>query len=335
MLLSIDVGTDSIYLCEGACRGGFVEIYKAAEAKLPAGTIVDGFLKNQSSLIAAVNKLLEAGRFKSSCAAVTFNSTAALSRILELPPSKPKQLAQMVRNEMMQVVSDSGDIAVEYSKIQETADKNAPVRLWAYSVPKEYVDEYYAMFKNMRLKPAALDIHPNSVEKLLANCRINGDDIGKKSVLLGDIGASGVEVHLFSRGERVFSRISPVSALDFEAVLKNMGYQKDKSPMESLDISPASLKKDAMLSDLVPQYFSRLADEFQKMIQFQLRRDSLIPVTNIYLYGGISQVKGISEYFSALLGMDVQVIQSVSRVKCAETVKIAKYLNAAGALIRL
>jgi type IV pilus assembly protein PilM len=335
MLLATDIGSGNIYFVEGDYKSGIIEIVNNAEAKLLPNTVVDGSIKNYASMIMLINKLLVSGNFKTSSSVITFNSSSLLSRRLELPMSKPRELAAMVKTEMIQMANETSEIVVEYSIIKEVLQKNSYVNIWAYAINKDLVDEYYTLYRNLRLKPVALEVHPNSVEKLFTDAEINGEDLNEKSVLFGDIGASTIEIHLFSDNERAFSRITPLKASEFEALLANMGYKKGENAFETLDITPAALKEDNTLADIVGQYFNRMSDEFQKMIQFQLRRDSLNPVTKIYLYGGMSNIKGIAEYVTSLLGIDVQVISTVSKIKCSKKINIANYINAIGALIRV
>jgi type IV pilus assembly protein PilM len=290
MLLAIDIGSSNIYFVEGAYKSGIIEIVNTAESKLLPNTVVDGSVKDYASMVMLINKLLNTRNFKATSSVITFNSSSLLSRRLELPMSKPRELAAMVKNEMIQMANESGEIAVEYSIIKEVLQKNPYVNIWAYAINKDLVDEYYTLYRNLRLKPMALDVHPNSVEKLFTDAQVNGTNLKEKSVLFGDIGANTIEIHLFSDNERAFSRITPLQASEFESMLSNMGYKKGENALETLDITPSKLKEDNILADIVGQYFNRMADEFQKMIQFQLRRDSLHPVTHIYLYGGMSSM---------------------------------------------
>lgn len=335
MLLAIDVGSSDICFAEGNYKSGIIEIANTAEAKLLPNTAVDGSNKNYASMVMLINKLLQSKNFKTLSSVITFNNSSVLSRRLELPMSKPRELDAMVKNEMIQMANDSGETVVEYSIIKEALPKSSTVSIWAYAIDKDLVDEYYTLYRNLRLKPVAMDVHPNSVEKLFTDAEVNGNDIKNKSVLFADICESTIEFHLFSDNERAFSRITPFQTSEFESMFNNMGYKKGDSTFEMIDVSLSKLKEDKMLADIVGRYFNRMADEFQKMIQFQLRRDSLHPVTNIYLYGSMSCIKGIEEYVSALLGIDVQVINSVSKIKCSEKINIANYINAVGALIRL
>jgi len=104
---------------------------------------------------------------------------------------------------------------------------------------------------------------------------------------------------------------------------------------DGLDISPETLESDSILAETARQYTGKVADELNKMIQFQLRRDTKSPVSCIYTYGSFSGIKGFSSTLSQALSCTVETIDSVSNVKIEKSVRIGKYINAIGALIRL
>ncbi|HEX2937769.1 MAG TPA: hypothetical protein VHO66_02515, partial [Ruminiclostridium sp.] len=115
---------------------------------------------------------------------------------------------------------------------------------------------------------------------------------------------------------------------------------KLKSPLESIsyemiDVSPDMLKLDSILENTAKQYTNKINDELSKMIQFQLMRNSAVPVSRIYIYGGLSGIRGLDANISQLLSYPVDIIQSVSKVKSNPNVQISKYLNAIGSIIRI
>ncbi|HEX3026619.1 MAG TPA: pilus assembly protein PilM [Clostridia bacterium] len=336
MLLSIDVGSVSLYAVQGSCSAGAVSIDRAGEIALPEVTIEDGMIKNHASFIMTVNKLLTLCRFTARNTVFTITSSSVLSRRLELPASTPRELNMMVNNEMIQVVNDSSDFVYEYSIIgPEHASKQKTIPVWAYALPRDCVDQYYSVFNGIRLKPKALDIHPNSAEKLFVNSSVNGNEIGQKSILFADIRQNDVEIHLISDGQRAFSRTSPVSSSTFEAILNNSGLVPENVSMfDSLDITSDKFRGNSILNDAAHQYINQICEELQKMVQFQLRRNSTNPVAGVYIYGNMSGIRGLTEGMSSLLGIHVEKVEAVSKVK-AGNLEIAKYINAIGALIRL
>lgn len=340
MLLSIDLNGDMVYIAEGSVSSGNIDVRKCDEGKLPPGTIDDGDIKNHSALVMTISKLLKARSYKSGSAVITFTSNSVFSRRFELPPAKPREITAMVKNQMIQGVSEPSDYVFEYTFIGNP-QKNKPVNVWAYALEKDFVDKYYVLFKSFKLKPAALDIHSNCVEKLLLGATVNGLPTDGKSVLFVDLEYDSIEIHLISGGERAFSRISPVSISEFLMIAENLGYIKSSAPndkkadINNIDITPETLLNDSILAEAAHKYVGRVADELLKMVQFQLRRKSSEPVTHAYIFGSYSEIAGLGENLSQALSVPVETIKSISGVKIGENVHLAKYINAIGALIRL
>lgn len=351
MLLSIDVCGDRIYVAEGGADSGNVDVIKCCETKLPPGTVEDGDIKNHAAFVATLIKILSSHSFKANSAVLTFTGNAVLSRRLELPPAKPREITAMVRNQMVQSVSDPTEYVFEYSCHSNSSNSKNTV-VWAYALEKSFIDKYYIAFKSLKVRPSALDIHSNCVEKLLLNANINGSDLRGKSILLVGIEKNFIEIHLFGGGERAFSRISPVKASEFLMIIKNLGYDtasnqsfdmlsdssgnktNETDILSGIDISPEKLENDSILAEAAHQYTGKIADELLKMIQFQLRRDSSKPVSHVYIYGGFSGIKGLCANLSQPLSCPVETIKSISRVKISDETPLTKYINAIGALIR-
>ncbi len=360
MLITVDICGDVLYIAEGSVNLGVVDLHKCDEAKLPEGTIEDGDIKNHAAFVMTLTKLLNAHSYKATSAVMTFNSGAVLSRRLSLPPGKPAEISAMVKNQMSQVVSDPGDYVFEYSYASVAQTKDKPSDIWVYALEKDFIEKYFNVFKSTKLHPAALDIHPNCVEKLLFGATVNGVPISGQSSLFVDIERDYVEIHLFSNNERGFSRVAPISASEFLLIADNLGYGRQEKTMsllerrllamspdggkkknvesmsyEAIDISPEMLEKDSILADAARQYTGRLEDELSKMVQFQMMRDSSMPVTNVYLYGSLSSIRGLGANLSQSLMCPVELIESISKVKTDTNVRLERYINAIGALIRL
>lgn len=336
MFFSVDVSDQFLYAVEGNVSGGIVTVVNSGEMRLPEGTVEDGIVKNHAAFVMALNKLHALKNFRSTSMVMTINSSFILSRRLELPPARPRELSLMVRNEMLQVVNDTTEFVYEYSLASdEVKTKSSISSVWAYAISKETVDEYYSIFRNVRFKPVALDIHANSVEKLFLGAKINDTDIGGKSTLFVGIEHDAAEIHLFSERQRAFSRLAPVSSEEFRLVVENAGLGNTEShSLSGLDITADKIRLDSILSGAAHQYVNQLAEELQKMNQFQLRRNSANPISYVYLYGSLSKIKGLEDALSLTTGLPVQTVRSISKVKAGD-IDVAGYANAIGALIRL
>ncbi|HEX2937497.1 MAG TPA: pilus assembly protein PilM, partial [Ruminiclostridium sp.] len=212
MPIAIDIIENTVYIAEGNVTAGGVEIHKSDEIRLPEGTVEDGDIKNRSALVTSISKILKAHSFKSKSAVVTFTSSMAITRRLSLPFGKMKEIAGMVKNQIAQSVGDPADYVFEFSFAGGEKVKSSEIDVWAFAIEKELVDKYYSIFKSIKLRPAALDIHPNCIQKAIQGSTINGQDLNGKSTLFVDIEREFVEIHLFNGYMREFSRIAPVSA---------------------------------------------------------------------------------------------------------------------------
>lgn len=360
MLISIDLNDDYVYIAEGNATSSGIEVRKCDEMKLPYGIVEDGSIKNQAALNAKISRLMCAHSFKVTSAVATFISSGTVSKRLTLPPGKSSEIAGMVKNQMSQAVGDPSEYVFEYTYIIPPQNKTTPVEVWAYAVEREIVESFYSIFKSARLRPSALDIHPNSIQKLLRDTSVNESPLLGRSCLFADIERDFIEIHLFNGDERAFSRIAPVSASELLTIADSLGYgqQNDTSNMEKelggaaeetsirqeaqdgisyelLDVTPQALEREIVLADTARRYTGRISDELQKMIQFQLMRNSSMPVSCVYLYGGLAGIKGIDTLIAQNITCPAEVVKSISKVKISENNLLYKYLNAIGALIRL
>jgi type IV pilus assembly protein PilM len=196
------------------------------------------------------------------------------------------------------------------------------------------VDEYYTIFKSLKLKPVALDVHSNAVEKLFINAVVNNKVIGEGAAILACVENNSLEMHLFSMGERAFTRISPLSSGELELILKNSGvHGGGENYFDDLDLMAENLQKDSIVTDAIRQYVAGLSDELNKMVQFQLRRESQTPVSSVFIYGSMSEVRGLAGQVSAQLGIRTEPVLQVSTINTG--IRFNRYINAIGSLIRL
>lgn len=360
MFISIDICGESLYAVLGNAANGNIEVHECDEIRLPEGTVAGGDIKNSPALLMTINKLLSTQKYNSSSAVATFTSSTAISRRLTLPPGKPSEIAGMVRSQISQTIGDPSDYVIEYTYASHTQAKNAPIDIWAYAVERELVDKYYTLLKNAKLRPVALDIHSNCIQKAVSGTAVNDTPLTGRSTVFADIERDFIEIHLFNESDRAFSRIAPVSANDFLMTAGSLGYGRadpsmslmskrlitfslDRGQSQRLDcidydllnVSPETLAGDAALADSARQYIGRISDELLKMIQFQMMRNSSMPVSCVYIYGGLSGIKGFDSSLAQLLSCPVETVKGISKIKIDKKYVLAKYLNAIGALMRL
>jgi type IV pilus assembly protein PilM len=97
--------------------------------------------------------------------------------------------------------------------------------------------------------------------------------------------------------------------------------------------SEEEIPEDQPIKNIIDQ----LILQIQKVFQFNASRTNGNPIEKGFIYGGSSNIKGIEEYLSRYLGIEIVKIDEISSVKNKLQLNqgIGTFLNAAGALIRL
>jgi type IV pilus assembly protein PilM len=158
--------------------------------------------------------------------------------------------------------------------------------------------------------------------------------MGGESVLFVDIEDEYMEIHLLSDGQRAFSRITPISSSGLSELLEKEDQTGAGNVFDTLDITADRFKNNPVLNDAARQYINGLAEEMQKMVQFQLRRNDQNPVRTVYIYGGMACIRGLAAGIGSVLGLPAENVETVSKLKNRDFT-LVKYVNAIGALIRL
>ena len=90
-------------------------------------------------------------------------------RDIELPFSNKKDLSSLIKFEVEEYLPISlEDYFIEYKLIDKyKIDETDKVMILLAALPKVIVNGYFKLLKELNLKPLALDIHPNSINKLI------------------------------------------------------------------------------------------------------------------------------------------------------------------------
>ncbi len=336
-MLSIDAGSSKVCIAEGECHNGHVTVTAFAEAEYKGETISNGVIADRAALNFLITEMIKTGRMKSRKAIITVNSSDIIAREFKLPDVKAPSLKLLVNNEMSRILGGESGYVIDYAVTGRTEDKM--LEIIAYAVSKDMVANYYALLRELKLAPAALDVHANSISKLLSGTEINGSSAADSNFIAVDIGFSMISFHGFKSGEYRFSRteVSPVQEFVREiSTIKRVDVTQND--MADIDFSPEHEYSNTILSDTCRYFIFRLSEEIQKYIQYLLLNFNN-PVKNlpvsIYLFGGITAAKGIGEALSVPLKVPVSIIGSIGRLTVPHGCTVMKVCNAAGALIRM
>lgn len=338
-VVAFDVGSNTIKIVEGSYHKGELVVNKVVKSLTPKECIEDGKILNNSLLSNELKRIMRENSIHAKYGVCTNNSTTIINREILIPKVEDEEIQTVVRFEIQQYLPiNLDDYVFQVTKLSEDEENNKlNVRVIAY--PDKIARGYYDMLRDMELKPYALDVNYNSLNKL-ANYfdQINGEQYDQqKSVVFIDMGASSLDVNIYSNG-----------ILQFTRIIKAGGNYLDEILIRELNINKEDLvkykSKQVDLLDIDSQDKSVLyeiddwIEKIEKIIQFYRNKNMGIDIDNIFIYGGSAKLKGLCEYMTSKLSIDTELIENISNVHFnskTPIVNIYDYINVIGSIIRL
>lgn len=339
-VVSIDIGSEKIKFVVGRFSKGRVIIEKAFMVDTPEGAIGDGTIINSMNLAKTIEGVLSIEQIKVKEVNCTTNSTAVINREIVVPVAAEDELDTLVKYEIQQYLPiNMDDYVVQYNILEEVNKDNLlKYRILVITYPNKMAKQYYELFNNCKLRPNVLDVTYNSIKKLLGSMKsINEKEhnSGDTTAFI-DMGAENLNVNIYNGNQMEFTRIikSGGSIIDRE-ISKAYGIsleEAEKRKIEQCDFG------DDDINSIIKSVVEDWVEELNRIIQFYKNKKVGNKLDKVYIYGGCSNLKGISEYLSSKLGLKVEKVETLSNIEFHNAVTRSDlncYLNAIGTIIRL
>ena len=318
--LSIDIGSSNIKLVEGKYEGDKVVISKAITVDTPAESFSDGKFTNMITMKKYLEKVFRKQDIRAKKVTFTSKDTSVISRILEVPHIKGEEMDSMIRYEIQQYLPlDFDEYIINYRHLEDFYKAEAKMSRVSVAVyPKTMAKGYWDLAKELRLIPEALDLSSNAIAKLFTSrkdVQINSKDYNKDStIVVIDLGYNQIELSIISRGILEFTRILMSGA-------------------KHLENQEVAITEDSNI-----HVMDRWNTDIIRMLEYFRNKHKDRNISKIYIYGGASKLKGLTEYMQKVIAIPVERIMNISNIKLeasANNIEIDDYLNAVGAIIRL
>ncbi|QGU95772.1 type IV pilus assembly protein PilM [Clostridium bovifaecis] len=348
-LLSIEIGSKNIKLVQGIQKGNNnVVVEKAAMVDTPRDSFHEGSIRNTDAIKEVLSQVIENQNIKAKRVVFSTKSTSIITRIIEVPMAKPKELDAIIRFEMEQYLPiNFEDYILKYRKLDEVKNEEGKkCRVSVAVFPKEMAKQYFDLAKELALKPYALDLTSNCINKLFSkDTMINSENYSlKETVVVIDLGYDYLELNIISNGILEFTRIISGGGSYLDANVGSQLYIEDKeAEFKKIrfgnlngDANPENLEED-MINNSIRLVVDRWIREIDRMLDYFINTNKEKVINAIYLHGGSSNVKGLPKYMESMLNIKVRKIEDMNNILISSSGEINKesYLNAIGGIIRL
>lgn len=343
----MDLGSKNIHLVCGYYKNGSLEVKQSLSQSTPEGVIKDGKIEDINTLKGTIKNMLTANKVKGKNTVLTIQSTSIITRDLILPTVKMSELENMVKFEIEQYLPIvTSEYVIEYTFMEEVVEDNIKKsKIQVAAMPKNMVENYLNLLKEVGLKPTALDVHSNTVVKIFSNpMTINRDSYTlDKTLAFIDLGYMSINIHIISKGKLVFSRIITLGAKELDTEISTscnltLRQAEEKKIKEAnLELRDYEQSPSESFNDLIRTKLDVWMSEIQKVFQYYISRGTGNRIESIYIYGGSSKIKGLSRYIEHSLNIKTSKIENLSIIKESNNLidfNQSDYINALGGLIR-
>lgn len=346
-MIGIDIGSTNTILVTGIWDGKLLQLKQTVQATTPEEAVYDGRITQPEKITKYLKSVLQNTGIKKGEVVFSVDSSEVIQRELILPKATEKELHSMVPFEVeAQFPVKIADYCLEYQIMEEFVEGDKKkLRLLAAAMPKDIVENYLMITRDIGLRPAGLKLQSTcSTNMFLKSKAINDIDLDPFTTLaLIDIGQSKLQISFLSQGRLAFSRTASLKGKDLKSMIISAFEVNSAQAQDYLEqCSLFNIKRDYndskpdKLTEIVQEKVDEWVQELQPIFRYYLSLNETNKIDKIVLFGRHSVIPGIAEYIQDVFNRPAMTIKSLS-VLDLRTVKqdipLAFLLNAAGCLI--
>lgn len=337
--IALDASHTRFVLAEGTDNGKDVSLSRVLTVDIPTGSVADGIISDLSAVRSALEVALKANKVRTKPVVVTVNSNTQITRRLDVPQAKDKDMPNLVEMEMRQFLPTGRPYIVDYVTLGETvsAHGSTMVSVKASALPAELCEGYYRLLSELHLRPHKLDVHQQVLGKLFSpKVRINMKDIGNRVVVAVDLGNFQTTLTVVIQGEVDLTRSIPVGLNNMERMVADRMQGTPEEARQYIRQRMDVHREQTDAADSARRFYGQIITEIRKIQQY-IRAKNIQEPTMVFLYGVGSGLNGLDAFLSESLETETETVNQHSRIHMPpddRTSPLANYLQAAGALLR-
>lgn len=343
-VVAFDIGSTNIKIAEGTYYKGILSIENLIDIPTPTEAIIDGNIEKKELLVSILQKALNENGINAKEGICTNNSSLIINREILIPDVKEEELDTVVRYEIQQYLPiNLDDYVLQMTKIgEEFSDEGKKLEIRAIAYPERMAKGYYDLLMALNLKPFALDVNYNALNKLLNHIEvINNHKLNiEESLVFIDMGATSLDVNIYNNGVLKFTRIIKTGGKYLDEILyENMNIpieETEKFKSQDIDLKEEELEfQNQIIIDTLDEW----VDKIEKIIQFYKSKNFDDDINKIFIYGRTSRIKNLEQYITSKIGIETIKIRNIPEIINDSNIEVDEnidnFINVVGSLIRL
>ncbi|MDO4720195.1 MAG: pilus assembly protein PilM [Peptostreptococcaceae bacterium] len=333
--LCLDLGSYSIKGAVGVADSSGLKVDSAFEAVLPEGFYENGRIRDRAEFKNILGTALSQNSIKVKDVVVTIDTSELIKREIVFPDVEGVDLEEAIVYE----IGDHLPIDVNNYVLQPrvmahfSEDGQKKQRVLVAALPKDLVETLFFSLQEAGLRPLALDIHSNAIEKIFNEKYMPSLYREDKIFVFADLGYKMTNIVIVEGQDYRFNRILRFGGSFLDSSSRERISRE--SVVEMLESTSRGVGQNPQ-SDTIFSQISAWADDIEKVINYYQSRAANQPIEKILIYGGCSRFRDMDLFFEKRLGVPVVIVEHLDRVDfpSAAQRELFKYVNALSALIR-
>lgn len=328
-IIGIDIGASSVKMAQVTKKGDSLQLVRGAvkEFKGPFGKEPD-----EKEILDSLKGLLRGVDIKRSIFTVAINCPRTCVRTLVAPAMPKSELGEAVRLTAKDYFPFPIDEAsLDFEIMGEFFEKGVKrERLLVATSPRSTIDRYMTILKKAGVRPFSLVPAPMAMRGVIERLRPAEGVI--RAIL--DIGAHFTELIIFSDKSLVFSRKIPVAGDDITKAMTGV-LVSDRGKTALTPEEAERLKRDigipsendssiiqnkisaTQILSMIRPFIEQLAAEIERCFAYY-REETGGAVSSLIIFGGGAYLKGLLEYLSTELGIEVKIGDTLEDLRLAQ-----------------
>jgi len=338
VLIAVDISSAAVKLVElGKVRGGF-ELKSMAIVPLPRDVIVENEIIDSMTVTQALIDAVRIASPSSRNVAFAVSGNALIIKTVNMPPMSELDLEAAIEFEADQHIPyDMEDVYLDFQILGMTED-GSEMEVVLVACKRDVIEAYQQVIQEAGLTVKCVDCAVFALEngaeilldKVMPDSVADPDEeaASSKVYALANIGANFTNINIMHGGQMAFVRDQFFGGNQLtQEIQEAHGISFQAAEQMKLD-NFAGIDANA-----IENYFTALADELVRTLDFYAVRHADFPVRNLFLSGGGALVPGTAEQISQRLGIDTNVLNPFPEIKASPKKFSADYLEHMGPMM--
>jgi type IV pilus assembly protein PilM len=316
-LVGLDIGSSSVKAIELNLKGkdkGF-ELRSLGIAPLQSEAIVQGAFLNSSAIVDSIREAMDSGRVRSKDVAVAVSGHSVIVKRVSLASMTREELEEQIQWEAEQYIPfDVNEVHLDF-QILDSADGEGQMDVLLVAAKKDLVDDYVQVIKEAGLNPVVVDVAAFAVE----NAFENNYEVGIDEVCaLVNIGAQVININVIQNGVPSFTRDITTGGNQYtEEIQKALSISFDDAERIKLGGNGADQSQEVLPQEVeqaIRSVNETVMGEISRSLDFFSATAAESRINRVLLAGGGARISGFVDAFQERTGLDVEVLNPLSRM---------------------